>query len=148
MEDIEVRCENHTLLVNLLLLCTALNILWLSRRLRFSSLRKIVLYTALRRRSFCDELCQLYDVIYIYIIYITSYSWQSLLQNERLCCSPKEKYTVVKNSRTTMIHVNFIPIHLILPLNIKIIDFYMINSNQFAVTTERNLPITKSIKYI
>ena len=30
------------------------------------------------RHSFCDELCQLYD--------ITSYSWQSSSQNERLCC--------------------------------------------------------------
>ena len=34
------------------------------------------------RRSFCDELCQLYDVIYD--LYITSYSWQSTSQNECL----------------------------------------------------------------
>ena len=36
----------------------------------------------MHRRSFCDELCKLYDVIYV--VYITSYSWQSSSLNERL----------------------------------------------------------------
>ena len=45
------------------------------------------------RRSFCDELCQLYDEMYK-----TSYSSQGSSQNERLC----QCYTLMKLARDAL----------------------------------------------